>query len=302
MAQRDKDTRWYHEMSASEQVQFQKDFDRTESMPENLLPPDHGSGLEDNLSAGVRCWQKLLQEDSPFYLARIGDCELTVLGRGYFPGSPHKPDMTGEYWRCGFGRDFILHRSELIEAFRDAHLLGVQENWLPWRKITIDILAALGFSIPYPRAVDVHLPYQLLVDGSLFHFLQGKKVLLVGGLAQPLAEAWWRTDFLSSHARFGPLHRITSISAVPMSDRQADQGGAWRDLDRVTAEIERMDFDVALIAAAVPAKILAKRIWSMGKTALDVGFVFDALLGIAPGERALRPCFRDVKDWPVKTW
>lgn len=293
--------RWYQDLSAAEQEAFRSLFTPVDKLPQYLLAPDQGGGLDANLQAAALRWDALVAAGKPFYLARIGDCELGVLGLGYFPHTKHKSEPAREYWRCGYGRDFLPYRPELIAAYRDAHLLGVQENWLPWRQNTITVLHALGFPIPHPNAVDVHLPYQALIDGRLFKFLEGKKVLLVGGLAGQLAGLWQKTEFISAHLRFGPLNWVKSIQAVGLSDRK-EGGGAWREMDEVTARIKRMEFDVALVSAAVPAKILARRIWAMGKTALDVGFVFDALIGNLPTERALRPCFRDVKNWPAKNW
>lgn len=268
---------------------------------DRLLPGSHGSGLYENLVAAGRRFGELAASGSPFYLARVGDCENAVLSCGYFPHTGHSLPPHA-FHACGFGKNVLsAYRGELIEAFRNAHLLGVQQNWRPWTLNTVGIFHMLGLPVPHPNAVEVHLPYQMLVDGTLFGYLQGKRIVLVGALAPALAQAWVRTEFISAHLRFGPLNWVKSIQAVPLRGRDFG-GGAQNDIDAASETLSKMNFDVALIAAAVPAKIIAYRVWKMGRVALDVGFVFDALLGMNPSERAVRPCFRDVQKWPEKTW
>ncbi len=285
---------WFDELSVPEQQALTASCPSVDSLPTKLLPPSHGASIQEQLQVGKKKFKECVAAGSPFYLARIGDCEVAAMGCGFFAHTPHplpKPQMQ---WSCGFERDFLAYRGELLTALDSAHLLGVQENWLPWRVNTTAILTLLGWPIPHPRAVEVHLPYQMLVDGSLFSFLEGKDVLFVGGLAERLANAWSSPEFVKYHRRFGPLDKVRSVSALRTFVR-GESGGAWRSLEHVTASLGRMRFDVALISAGVPAKILAHRIWKMGKTALDVGFVFDALLG--SDERRLRPALRDV-SWP----
>ena len=287
-------TKWYHELDPAQQKALRATHPPIDQLPKSLLPPEHGATIEAQIEYGKKRFLELAEKKDPFYLARIGDCELAAMGCGYFAHTPHPLPKDQMYWSCGFERDFLSYRKELLESLRNSQLLGVQQNWLPWRVNTTAVFHMLGWPVPHPNAVEVHLPYKMLIDGSLFSYLKGKDVLLVGGLAGELASAWRRPEFIAAHKRFGPLDELKSLNAVKTLKR-GEGGGAWRSLDKVTEAIKGATFDVALISAAVPAKILAYRVWKMGKVALDVGFVFDALLGNS--ERKLRPALRDVK-WP----
>jgi hypothetical protein len=287
--------RWWDQLSPAEQAELRATHPPLDKLPKRLLPDSHGHGLNAHLDASIKRFNDLAAAGKPFYLARISDCEVAALGCHYFPHTPH-PQGKQVYWMCGYDRNFLPYRKELIQAFKDAHILGVQQNWEPWRINSIAIFMMLGWPVPHPNAVDVHLPYKMLVDGTLFRYLEGKKVLLIGGLAPELARLWRIPVFAENYKQFGRLDRVKSVEAVGLAKR-GERGGAYVDIDKATPGILKMDFDVALLSAGVPAKILARRIWTTGRTALDVGFVFDALLG--DRERTMRPAMRDIQ-WPAR--
>jgi hypothetical protein len=285
--------RWWDQLSPSEQAELRAAHPPIDKLPKKLLQESHGTFITEHLKTASKRFAELAAAKKPFFLARVSDCEVAALGCHYYPHYAH-PYGERVFRACGYDRNFLPHyRGELIQAFRDAHILGVQENWEPWRINTIAIFLMLGFPVPHPNAVDIHLPYKMLVDGSLFSFLEGKKVLLIGGLAAELARAWGNPAFQAAYKKFGPLDRVASIQAMPMPRR--GQRSAYLEMDGLTLQIKEADFDVALLSVGVPAKILARRIWAMGKTALDVGFVFDALLG--DNERTMRPVLKDTV-WP----
>lgn len=294
----DKIEGWYPALPKERRDEIAAAVGPLDALPAKLLPEGHGEGLEANLAAASRRFRELADAKEPFYLARISDCEVGAIGVGFLPHTPYPGGTANMHAVCGFDGGFLAYRSELMDAFRWAALLGLQQNWLPWRVNTAAVFKLLGWQLPHPRGVEIHLPYRMLVDGSLFEFLRGKRVLLVGALAPRLAKAWKDQRFLEAYRRFGPVHEIAEVKALPILGRM-QSGGAWRDIERATAEIQRLKFDVALLSAGTPAKILAKRICSIGRTALDVGFVFDALLG--DPERTLRPALRDVQ-WPDGKW
>jgi hypothetical protein len=288
---------WFSELPASVQSSLKQLHPPLEQLPLVILPADQGPDIETQLRHAEVRFELLASSGRPFYLARVSDCELAALGWGYLPHSPHPLPEREMFRSCGFDRGFLPYRSELIQCFREADLLGLQQNWHPWRANTAALFAMLGIPVPPPNGVEIHLPYKMLVDGSLFRFLRGKHLLLIGGLAKDLATAWWEPAFARSYRRFGCLEQVSSVAAIRMA-RRGEGRGAWADIERVYEEASRLAFDVALLSAGVPAKILARRLRDLGKVALDVGFVFDALLG--DPERKLRPALRDA-EWPERT-
>ena len=286
--------RWFDQLSSTEQAEIKACHGPLEELPDRLIPEDHGKGLNAHLEAGMKRFKELEATGKPFFLARVSDCEVSAIGCGYLPKTPYPGGEKNMHKICGIDRDFIGYRQELLDAFQFAALLGVQQNWLPWKINTSVIFKLLGWPMPHPRAIDIHLPYKMLVDGSLFSFLRRKRVLLIGALAPRLAEAWKSPHFHRAYERFGPVNETVSVEAIATKKR-GEGGGCWRDIENITKTVQTKEYDVALLSAGTPAKILAKRICSLGKTALDVGFVFDALLG--DPERKDRPAMRDIQ-WP----
>lgn len=261
-----------------------------ESAGARLLPESHGASMESQLRAGVAAY--LTQED-PFCLVRLSDSELALLGGGYLP--PTTPaDIDWYRFRGGLRPEAIELRPTFLEAVAGAELLGLQQNWKPITESSATLLTMLGHRLPMPNGVEVHLPYRLLVDGTLFRSLAGKSVALVGWLGPRLAEAWASRPFREAYAAWGPVDEVEIAGAVPTRPRT--EGGATGDYEDVLRALDRLEYDVALLSCGVVAKPLAWKIRSdAGRTALDVGFVFNALLG--DRERANRPVLKDVA-WP----
>lgn len=137
----------------------------------------------------------------------------------------------------------------------------------------------------------------LLTNGMLFESLAGKRVLLAGLLAPRLRDVWATPEFRSAYSAWGDTGQIRVIAAV--ATRPREDGGAVRDYKAILSEIRGHDFDVALLACGAAAKPLAWELRNVGRTALDVGLVFDALVGNP--EREVRPYVRDA-TWPEENW
>jgi hypothetical protein len=262
-----------------------------------LIPADQGLMIAEQHDAGRR---RFLACTEPFCHVRVNDCEIGLLGAGYLPSSRLK-DLEWHFKIAGYARGALKLRSTFIEAIREAELVGLQDQWTAVKEDTAALLAMLGMPLPRPNAVEIHLIYKLLVDGTLFNWLAGKTVLLVGGLASRLYIAWHRPVFQRAYGMFGPVEKIRVRRAVDVRSRKA--GGAWAEYDRILEETKKGDYDVALLSCGVIAKPLAWEIRQSGRTALDVGFVFDALFAdeVDVVERSQRPVFKDI-TWPGREW
>ena len=297
MIQFDKLSQWYTHLRAEEQQEFHRLRDKKLSVPpKRILPLNHGNTMEEQLQAGK---QKFLAEKEPFSLIRLGDFELGLLGALYFPYGNASNSIHTMLTRAGYTHDSLWLRPYMIEAVRKSALVGVLENWDTQCVETAALLAMLDCQLPFPSAVEIHLPYKMLVDGSLFKWLSGGKVLLIGNLAPRLSEAWKLPVFHKAYEHFGPSSKIQIVGAIPVRSRE--EGGACLDFRFALKCAERLDYDVALVSCGSMAKPLAYGISTMGRTAIDVGFVFDALLGERPDALPLRPVLKDVK-FPEPSW
>jgi len=289
--------RWFTDLSISEQEEIrQLKATKVPNPPQRILPIDHGDTMKDQLEAGKK---RFLSEKEPFSLVRIGDFELGLLGALYFPFGCASNCISTMMGRAGYAPEALGLRNHFIAAVRESTMIGVLENWDTQRIETAAILAMLDCEIPLSRAVEIHLPYALLVDGTLFSWLSNRKVLLIGSLAPKLLEAWKLTAFHKAYEHFGPSSKIKIVGAIPTSSRES--GGAWKDFDFALQCAERADYDVALVASGSMAKPLVHKIWQLGRTAMDVGFVFDALLREREDARILRPVLRNAK-FPRWSW
>lgn len=289
--------RWYTDLTPAEQEEVhQIKRIKVPVKLKRVLPEDHGNTMSEQLEAAKR---KFFLQKEPFSLVRLGDFELGLLGALYFPFGNASNCINTMMVRAGYAPESLWLRQHLIEAVRESALVGVLENWDTQCVETAALLAMLDCPIPLSRAVEIHLPYWMLVDGSLFSWLAGRRVLLIGNLAPRLFDAWGTSAFHRAYERFGPSRKVEVVGAIPTSSREA--GGAWKDFNFALQCANRLDYDVALIASGATAKPLAYKISQLGKTALDVGFVFDALVREREDARALRPVLADV-PFPEVSW
>lgn len=279
---------WFDQLTEGERKHFEDLRRKAENVVDRLLPYNHGNNITAQLEAAKK---RFLACKDPFSLVRIGDCEIGLLGAGVIPV---QHDLETQFRFAGLSRESIFLRSDFIRAVRETELLGLQQNWPEMGQKTGTLLFMLGMQVPPENGIEVHLPYKLLVDGTLFRYLSKKKVLLVGAGARRLGDCFSLKGFLDVYGFLGPLDEMKVAGVIETRTREA--GGAWADYERVTQQAAKLDFDVALLACGGMAKPLAWRIANgLKRTALDVGFVFDALMGNE--ERWHRPILKDVV-WP----
>jgi hypothetical protein len=252
-----------------------------------LLPLTQGLTQNERFDYGKRSF---LSCKEPISLIRVSDTETGILSTGCVqPGDR----LAFEKWISGYGGTGIALRADFISAIRECDLVGLHPDWPGVREMQIRTLLMLGFSLPYAKGVEFHLPYKLLVDRTLFEYLSDKRVLLIGFLARKLAQRLADHKFLADYSFLGPIDKMKVAGVIETTSR--DAGGSHRDYGRVVNEASKIQYDVTLLSCGTVAKPLAWRLWKQKKTALDVGFVFDALCG--DGERQHRPALRDIQ-WP----
>lgn len=281
-------------MAAERKLKFTKD-------PTPLLPLEYAGKWGrwgDELEVAK---QAMLAAKDPWYFTSLGDAEMTLLSSGYLYPTV---ELDARLRACGFSRFFLGARKEFRDSLKNSTFLGLHQHWPPITEKTERILKLCGFEVPSKNAVEVHLPYKMLIDKSLFELLKGKRVVLVGDKARELMEFMRNPAFVAAHAHLGPIGDVHVVDAFKTRQKApsvalAPTGGSWLDLDACTAWLQRKDYDVALFACGAIANILAKRVYETGRTAFDVGFVFEALLGNE--QRKVRPILKEA-HWPERTW
>lgn len=207
-----------------------------------------------------------LQEKRPFSLVRLGDGELLAMSHDKVL-STNLVLQEGPFLEySGIRLPDHEYRDQLAESIRHATVVGVPMARIPnYQGLLLPVFRAYGLRMSQMRLTSSTVNYMLALQGYLLRLLQDKHILIVGNIAEELAAAL--------------RQRGLSVSGVV----QPVQG--MQDIPRVMQEIAQHHFDVALVAAGVPAVILSERIASQyGKVALDIGHLANK---IASGEAAL---------------
>lgn len=250
-------------------------------MPENMVLPDipieHVIGLgyeqlkgllqpllhPDELYTEVHA---ALQEKRPFSLVRLGDGELLALSHDKVL-STNLVRREGPFLEySGMRLPDHEYRDQLAESIRHATVVGVPMARTPnYQGLLLPVFRAYGLRMSQMRLTSSTVNYMLALQGYLLHLLQDKHILIVGNIAEELAAALRQRGLTVS----GVVHPVQGMQDIP----------------RVMQEIAQHHFDVALVAAGIPAVILSERIASQyGKVALDIGHLANK---IASGEAAL---------------
>ncbi|MDO7906996.1 GT-D fold domain-containing glycosyltransferase [Paenibacillus sp. JX-17] len=212
----------------------------------------------------------------PLSLIRLGDGELLTLAYGTVLQAGEADSFASFLPYAGVPRPTPQLQSRLAESIRRADLVGIPEARLPtYQGLLFPVLQHFGLPWRELCLTSSAINYMLQGAGLLLPLLQGRKVLVAGNKAEGLAE------MLVAH---GVL-----VTGVIRPVR------GFEDVDAVVAQAEAVtaSFDIALVAAGVPAVVICEQIASrLGRTALDIGHLADKL---ASGELQLQPVPRSTQ-------
>lgn len=112
--------------------------------------------------------------------------------------------------------------------------------------------------------------------------LAGRKILVIHPFRQSIVSQYaGKRELLFSDPRVLPRFDLTVIEAVQSIAATPTRHANWFDaLDAMTQEMERTDFDVALIGAGAYGLPLAARAKRMGRKAMHLGGATQVLFGI----------------------
>lgn len=209
--------------------------------------------------------QGALQVRKPLALIRIGDGEALTLSQGTVCSVSYVASQ-GFLREAGVMVPDFTARARVADAVRLADFVGVAArrdlpNFAP---LTEAAFAYLGL---HPRRLcDCCINYALQGHGLLIPLLRGKRLFLVNRRWTAWAEA---------------LKRLYGLCVV---------GGAFVDhfgqIPAALTAAEHQRFDVALVAAGVPATWLSVALARRKKcVALDVGRLADLMIGITCQEK-----------------
>ncbi len=252
------------------------------------------------------CMRGMLLSDAPCMIARFGSVELQAIVDYLNPftiGNTVK-FIKGEIPACGYAPStkrtmrinagFFPATKTMLDRFGRLMLecVSMVDMLGSWRKEESVVMSYM------PKVVRVPLytlePYYF--DTPWTPALEGKKVLVIHPCEDTIRKqhAPGRYEHLFADKRLTPSYELQTIKAVQsIAGNKPDEFDDWfRALDWMKSEIDKRDFDIAIIGCGAYGFPLAAYVKQIGKKAVHMGGAVQNLFGI-------RSNAADKNDWMV---
>lgn len=261
--------------------------DRKYTYPKNSLPLLDASETQDRI-------YDMLSSEQPCMIARFGSVELQAVVDYLFPPTMKnaKRFVKGEVPSWGYSPStkrtmyinagFFPATKTMLDRFgklmRDCaamvDLLGSwrQEEFLVWPYMSKATRAPLYALEPY------------YFDNPWTPVLEGKKVLVVHPFEDTIRKQHeeGRYEHLFADPHLTPNYELQTLKAVQsIAGNKPDEFEDWfQALDWMKAEIDKRDFDIAIIGCGAYGFPLAAHVKQIGKKAVHLGGAVQNLFGI----------------------
>lgn len=200
--------------------------------------------------------KRALQIRRPFSIARLGNGEALVLAHGVLVPMTQMPDWLTY---AGVKLPDETARQELLNAIKTADIVGVSTDRANWDCAPLLRRIFAHYNLRPRLLTDAAINWQLHRFDRLYHALQGVSVVLVGRVA-PVAAPILQKKGLN----IVNVVTLEGLTDLPRAENQILSGPP---------------FQVALVAAGIPATILCPRLARRANCiAIDYGHVINDLL------------------------
>lgn len=251
-------------------------------MPDGMLLPD--VTCEDIIQAGLEYYRShMLQlagtseirdllwtaivEKRPLSLVRIGDGELLSLAYDTVMSPAEVYELGAFLPYAGVPVPDASVQMFLIDAIKGANYIGVPVSRKPaFQMLMFRIFRHYQLPIREMSLTTSTINFSLYHTGYLIPLLYGRRILLIGNKAVSTAQVLRGKGINVT----GTIYPVSGFS----------------DIDQVLTSCSKYEYDIALVAAGVPAVVICQRIASTyGKVAIDIGHVADEMIKneAAPG-------------------
>ena len=201
-------------------------------------------------------WRKAIDSKTPHASIRIGDGENVIMAQDrIYPVVYLKEKLhwTDDPKYCGVTLPNLQARDMLVDAVRKTDFIGIQQAdgefiYPLWEKLVVHY----GFNIRDEKNFGAFDNFHLSRDKVFYDTLRDDRILLIGRRAQACKYIL--------EERYG-FRKI--VGAFNCQD--------WQELEMARSSMDMLDYDVALIAAGVPAKILCIHAKETGRVGVDFG-------------------------------
>lgn len=240
--------------------------------------------------------QRLIKEhltgDKPCMIARFGSVELQsvvdylyppkikniipfILGKipsfGYAPSTKRTMHINAGFFPST--EDMLnCFGTLMLDCMKETDILG---SWRPEEEIV------LPYMLNVTRVPLHHLePYYF--DNPWTAILEGKKVLVIHPFEDTIRKQHLQLDKLFTDKQMTPKYELLTIKAVQsIAGNKPDDFNDWVEaLDWMKCEIDKKDFDIAIIGCGAYGFPLAAYVKQIGKKAIHLGGAVQYLFGI----------------------
>lgn len=252
--------------------------------------------------------QQLLDNDQPCMIARFGSVELQAvvdslypptisnavrfikgeipswgyapstmrtmrINAGFFPATPKMLDRFGELMK---------------DCMKEVDILG---SWRPEEAEVLDIM-------PQCTRVPIYALEPYYFEQTWMPALEGKKVLVIHPFEDTIRKQHDRLDKLFAHPEMAPHYELRTIKAVQsIAGNQPEGFNDWFEaLDWMKREIDKTDFDIAIIGCGAYGFPLAAYVKQIGKKAIHLGGATQYLYGIISSASENNPKLSNLKN------
>lgn len=237
------------------------------------------------------CIKELLSSDKPVMIARFGSVELQCV-----VDSIHKPTFRN----C---LRYITHKTDFLGYSKSTrYTMGNNAGFFPVTDRDLDRFSQLMINcMPLVDVLGAWQKNELIFATELsnaekvplgdlepyFHanpwseMLKGKKVLVIHPFEESIREQYKKREWLFDDKRVLPEFDLHIIKAVQSIAGNPTGFSSWFDaLEYMKGEIDKRDFDIAIIGCGAYGFPLAAYVKSIGKKAVHLGGATQMLFGI----------------------
>ena len=260
-----------------------------------------------NTEEGNACIYSTLNIDKPCLITKFGSVELTTAScyldyRKDFNTCIFPPKIIRDMrYQAGFfsanNNQILKFSQDVIQIIKNTDVLGVYayaHKRDPSEEIVLkaaqkEDIKLVPLSIMGDKLLRMHNPWT--------RALEGKNVLVIHPFAESIEKQYPKRNLIFKNNKVLPDFNLITLKAVQgiNTDEATKQYGTWYNaLEKMQNQINKINFDIALIGAGAFGMFLANHIKNIGKKAVHIGGSLQVLFGITGERWELYPWFKDI--------
>lgn len=236
---------------------------------------------------GINKIEELIENGTPFMVARFGSNELEAMTQGYAIDLGIRKTFSKrciDYMRvlAGFfpSNEQELKKFSILmqDSLKYVDLIGV------WYNPNEDYF--IKYCMPNAEVTPIAAINELHKNKSWMSPLRGKRIVVVSPFKDTILHQYSRRELLFSNPNYLPKFELRVVKAIQTAaNERNDRFEDWFEaLQYMYDEVMSEEFDIALLGCGAYGFPLAAKIKAAGKSAIHVGGGLQLLFGIKGGK------------------